>query len=296
MLSVRVENCATHQFTEHTFQRSPVRIGRNALNELSLQEGYVSLSHAVLRFDPERIQVIDLGSTNGTHVDGKRIESNVPVTLKDSSDLRIGDLRLHLQRASGSGASAAQQNRDRTQFRLMTQDVRAAAAPVPAAVPSPLPAAPPRPAGERIPAPPTQFVPPASSPPRTGSTPAPTPVPATAVVMPPPAPAAAQSRVAISSFPQSSDSGATLLDVDLLQLALGQDVAARPGAEEALAHDVASATYPLYVEYRKAWRKLHEALQAKAGHLPLAQRAGLAGVLERQMPTLYQEEQFRAFA
>ena len=319
MLSVRVENCATHQFTEHTFQRSPVRIGRNALNELSLQEGYVSLSHAVLRFDPERIQVIDLGSTNGTHVDGVRIESNVPVTLKDSSELRIGDLRLHLQRASASAASAAPlQNRDRTQFRLMTQDVRAAGAPVPAPVPPRPPAAPPRPAtaGERIPAPPTQFVPPASSipasslpmsapprtggttaspAPRTGGTPAPTPVPATAVVTPPPA--AAQSRVAISSFPHSGDSGgATLLDVDLLHVALEQDLAARPGAEEALAQDVASATYPLYVEYRKAWKKLHEALQAKAGHLPLAQRAGLAEVLERQMPTLYQEEQFRAFA
>jgi len=127
MLSVRVENCATHQFTEHTFQRSPVRIGRNALNELTLQEGYVSLSHAVLRFDPERIQVIDLGSTNGTHVDGVRIESNVPVTLKDSSQLRIGDLRLHLLQVSGVGPPLP--NRDRTQFRLMTQDVRAAAAP-----------------------------------------------------------------------------------------------------------------------------------------------------------------------
>jgi predicted component of type VI protein secretion system len=102
--------------------------------------------------------------------------------------------------------------------------------------------------------------------------------------------------VAVSSFPQSSDSGATLLDVDLLHVALEQDLAARPGAEEALAQELASATYPLYVEYRKAWRKLHEALQAKAGHLPLAQRAGLAEVLERQMPTLYQEEQFRAFA
>jgi len=289
MLSVRVENCATHQFTEHTFQRSPVRIGRNALNELTLQEGYVSLSHAVLRFDPERIQVIDLGSTNGTHVDGVRIESNVPVTLKDSSQLRIGDLRLHLLQVSGVGPPLP--NRDRTQFRLMTQDVRAAAAPTPPpAPPAPKPAI----AGGRIPAPPTQFVGAASAPARSGATPAPTPVPTTAVVTPPPAAAAA--RVPVSSFAQASDPGATLLDVDLLHGALEQDLAARPGTEETLARDVAAAAYPLYVEYRKAWRKLYDTLQGKAGQLPLAQRAGLAEVLERQMPTLYQEEQFRAFA
>jgi len=289
MLSVRVENCATHQFTEHTFQRSPVRIGRNALNELTLQEGYVSLSHAVLRFDPERIQVIDLGSTNGTHVDGVRIESNVPVTLKDSSQLRIGDLRLHLLQVSGVGPPLP--NRDRTQFRLMTQDVRAAAAPTPPpAPPAPKPAI----AGGRIPDPPTQFVGAASAPARSGTTPAPTPVPTTAVVTPPPAAAAA--RVPVSSFAQASDPGATLLDVDLLHGALEQDLAARPGTEETLAQDVAAAAYPLYVEYRKAWRKLYDTLQGKAGQLPLAQRAGLAEVLERQMPTLYQEEQFRAFA
>jgi type VI secretion system protein len=282
MLSVRVENCATHQFTEHTFQRSPVRIGRNALNELTLQEGYVSLSHAVLRFDPERIQVIDLGSTNGTHVDGARIESNVPVTLKASSELRIGDLRLHLKQVSSGGA--ALQNRDRTQFRLMTQDVRA----VPPAAPKPVIAA------GRIPAPPTQFVSPASAPSRPETTPAPTPVPPTAVATPPPA--AAPARVPVSSFAHSPDPGATLLDVDLLHGALEQDLAGRPGTEEALAQDVAAAAYPLYVEYRKAWRKLYDALQSKAGQLPLAQRAGLAEVLERQMPTLYQEEQFRAFA
>jgi predicted component of type VI protein secretion system len=289
MLSVRVENCATHQFTEHTFQRSPVRIGRNALNELTLQEGYVSLSHAVLRFDPERIQVIDLGSTNGTHVDGVRIESNVPVTLKDSSELRIGDLRLHLLRVSGVGPALP--NRDRTQFRLMTQDVRAAAAPTPPpAPPAPKPAI----AGGRIPAPPTQFVSSASAPARPGTTPAPTPVPPTVVATQPPASAAA--RVPVSSFAQASDPGATLLDVDLLHGALEQDLAARPGTEETLAQDVAAAAYPLYVEYRKAWRKLYDTLQGKAGQLPLAQRARLAEVLERQMPTLYQEEQFRAFA
>src|SRR5215468_7589541 len=118
MLSVRIENLATRESVEHTFQRSPVRVGRNALNELTLNEGYVSLSHAVLRFDAEKIQVIDLGSTNGTMVDGVRIESNVPVTVKETSDLRIGDLRFHLSRATLVATTGG--GRD-TQFRLATQ-------------------------------------------------------------------------------------------------------------------------------------------------------------------------------
>jgi predicted component of type VI protein secretion system len=290
MLSVRVENCATHQLTEHTFQRSPVRIGRNALNELTLLEGYVSLSHAVLRFDPEKIQIIDLGSTNGTHVDGVRIESNVPVTLKDSSELRIGDLRLHLRQVSGVSSNPALQNRDRTQFRMMTQDVRAAVTPFPA-VPAPATPAHPVVAGARVPAPPTQFVSSAGSLPLGAAPAPPTPMPAAPAVSPP-----TPARVAVSSFAQPTDSGATLLDVDLLHVALEQDLASRPAADEALARDVAAAAYPLYAEYRKAWRQLHEALQSKAGHLPVAQRAALAEVLERQMPSLQQEEQFRAFA
>src|SRR5215468_495809 len=113
MLSVRVENLATRESVEHTFQRSPVRVGRNALNELTLNEGYVSLSHAVLRFDPEKIQVIDLGSTNGTLVNGVRIESNVPVTVNEGSELRIGDLKFHLSRAAAGRTSAPE--REHTQ-------------------------------------------------------------------------------------------------------------------------------------------------------------------------------------
>lgn len=295
MLSVRIENLATHHSVEHTFQRSPVRVGRNALNELTLNEGYVSLSHAVLRFDAEKIQVIDLGSTNGTLVDGVRIESNVPFTVKETSDLRIGDLRFHLSRATsviptGSG-------RDKTQFRLATQDLRAVAPSPPAAPATPAP---------RVPAPPTVMVPSLASLPRTGTTPPPSPaeprtqarpgsIPPPAAV--PPAPAGGPS-VPVAAFPPRPDPNATLLDMDLLQMAVQQDVGAAtsPAADEELVGRVLTATYQLYVEYRKSWRKFQEALQKQAGTLNAGQRAALADALERQMPALYQEEQFRAFA
>ena len=295
MLSVRVENLATHESVEHTFQRSPVRMGRNALNELTLNEGYVSLSHAVLRFDPDKIQVIDLGSTNGTLVDGVRIESNVPFTVKESSDLRIGDLRFHLSRTAASGAAAPE--RDRTQFRLATQDFRGLQGTGPGAQPAP-----------RIPAPPTIMVPSLASLPRTGTTPAPSPVQAGSQVsdaaQAPSQPTSSEtdapppSHVAVAAFPARSDPSATLLDMDLLHVAVQQDVSDGPAlnVDEGLIHHVLGATYPLYVEYRKSWRKVHDALQKQAGPLDASGRAALAEALERQMPALYQEEQFRAFA
>ena len=94
-LTVLVEDLESGTTTEHVFKRSPVRVGRNALNELTLQAPFVSLSHAVLRYQADRTEIIDLGSTNGIQVDGKRIEPNVPVPVTPQSDVRIGSLRFH---------------------------------------------------------------------------------------------------------------------------------------------------------------------------------------------------------
>ena len=59
--------------TEHAafaFASSPVRIGRNQLNELVLNEPFVSQWHAVVRFDEHKVRYVDLGSTNGTTMNG----------------------------------------------------------------------------------------------------------------------------------------------------------------------------------------------------------------------------------
>src|SRR5262249_42686292 len=68
------------------------------------------------------------------------------------------------------------------------------------------------------------------------------------------------------------------------------------GPDEEVVRRALTATYQLYVDYRKSWRKLHEALRRQGGTLDQGGRAALAEALERQMPALYQEEQFRAFA
>jgi pSer/pThr/pTyr-binding forkhead associated (FHA) protein len=62
-------------------------IGRHKDNDLQLRDACVSRNHAEVRFDGERWWVRDLGSANGTYLDGLRIE-NVP--LPERGELELG--------------------------------------------------------------------------------------------------------------------------------------------------------------------------------------------------------------
>ncbi|HEX3695231.1 MAG TPA: FHA domain-containing protein [Polyangia bacterium] len=76
------------------FSQSPVRIGRNQLNDISLQDPFVSEWHGIIRFDQKSLAYFDLGSTNGTVLEGKRLTKNVAMELSDSSRLQLGLLEL----------------------------------------------------------------------------------------------------------------------------------------------------------------------------------------------------------
>ncbi|MCC7540822.1 MAG: FHA domain-containing protein [Deltaproteobacteria bacterium] len=98
-LLVRVDNLQAQTSTHYAFDRSPVRLGRNQLNDLALDAGFVSQWHALVRFDDYSTLYFDLGSTNGTLVNGQRIGKNVPVPVDGNTEVRIGSLRLYLWRA-----------------------------------------------------------------------------------------------------------------------------------------------------------------------------------------------------
>jgi type VI secretion system protein ImpI len=79
---MRVVNTQDGTVLERTFDRSPVRIGRSSLNELQIQVAFVSQYHAVIEFDATRLQVRDLGSTNGTALRASgRVPPNTPIDL-----------------------------------------------------------------------------------------------------------------------------------------------------------------------------------------------------------------------
>lgn len=98
-LLIHIENQTTNARTEAVFSTSPVRVGRNQLNDLVLNESFVSQWHAIVRFDASNTVYVDLGSTNGTMVNGHRVPKNVEVPINEQADLRIGPVRLHFVRA-----------------------------------------------------------------------------------------------------------------------------------------------------------------------------------------------------
>ncbi|MGB8909329.1 MAG: FhaA domain-containing protein [Candidatus Cybelea sp.] len=67
------------------------RIGRSDDGEIVLLDLSVSRAHAVVEVRAGEAIVRDLGSTNGTYLNGKRIETG---TLRDGDELRFGNTRM----------------------------------------------------------------------------------------------------------------------------------------------------------------------------------------------------------
>jgi phage tail-like protein len=69
---------------------SVLRIGRAPDNDLSLQDPGVSRYHVELHLTADSLTVTDLGSANGTLIDGVRLAAHQPTLLEPGSRLRIG--------------------------------------------------------------------------------------------------------------------------------------------------------------------------------------------------------------
>jgi hypothetical protein len=72
-----------------------IMIGRGADCQLILDDDYVSTRHARVVATANGIYVEDLGSTNGSYVNGQRITAPTTITLADS--VRIGKTMLRLE-------------------------------------------------------------------------------------------------------------------------------------------------------------------------------------------------------
>jgi hypothetical protein len=67
--------------------------------DLSPYEGYaegVSRLHAAIRVTDRGVMVVDLGSSNGTRINGQKIVPNVNYPLKDGDMLALGRIKLQI--------------------------------------------------------------------------------------------------------------------------------------------------------------------------------------------------------
>jgi pSer/pThr/pTyr-binding forkhead associated (FHA) protein len=74
---------------EYDLSEQAVIIGREAINDIMLQELEISRRHASITFADGRYTIEDLNSTNGTFVNGRRIST--PVVLHDGDVIDLGD-------------------------------------------------------------------------------------------------------------------------------------------------------------------------------------------------------------
>jgi type VI secretion system protein ImpI len=95
-LVARVIDTQANQQFEATFERFPVRIGRNQLNDLQIDRPYVSQFHAAIDLRDRQIFVRDLGSTNGTVYQGRRLVRDQPIDVTAVPEINIGPIVMRI--------------------------------------------------------------------------------------------------------------------------------------------------------------------------------------------------------
>jgi len=118
-----------------------VNIGRADYNDLILTDESVSSQHAKLTRREGIWILTDLGSTNGTLVDGERVEEDVP--LAPGCFVRFGDIQLVFEPTDDdAGVNAPKATRAMQAVKLPMPPSAPAAPPPPPAAPAVPPPAP----------------------------------------------------------------------------------------------------------------------------------------------------------
>lgn len=86
------------------FDKNEVTIGRVQGNDIILPKGNVSKRHSRIVLKDNRFIVVDLKSTNGTYVNGRKITS--PLVVKPGDKIYIGDFILTVDENAGAGVGS----------------------------------------------------------------------------------------------------------------------------------------------------------------------------------------------
>src|SRR5258707_3556554 len=101
-------------------------VGRSSELDMVLVEDMVSRKHAKITTTGDQILIQDLGSTNGTFVNGEKIKK---VRLKEGDRILIGTSIIKLVMVDGTGGSLAPSSEAEARERLESKAPRKQAAP-----------------------------------------------------------------------------------------------------------------------------------------------------------------------
>jgi pilus assembly protein CpaF len=84
------------------FDKNEITVGRVQGNDIILPKGNVSKRHSRIVLKDDRFIVVDLKSTNGTYVNGRKITS--PLVIRPSDKVYIGDFIISIDEEGGASA------------------------------------------------------------------------------------------------------------------------------------------------------------------------------------------------
>ena len=134
--------------TEYSLEKSDLFLGRDISNEIVINDPEVSRRHARLTLEGTTYRLEDLGSTNGTFIQGQRLAA--PVLLRPGEIITIGEkvvLRFEVSAADVNATVAVQRGASQNvqqPYAPVSQPapVSAPVVPPPAQVYTPIPPAP----------------------------------------------------------------------------------------------------------------------------------------------------------
>lgn len=71
-----------------------VTIGRNDNNDIVIKDPFISGTHTHIVVEGESICIRDMGSKNGTFVNGSRLNEREKASLKDGDNIKIGHVKF----------------------------------------------------------------------------------------------------------------------------------------------------------------------------------------------------------
>jgi pSer/pThr/pTyr-binding forkhead associated (FHA) protein len=135
LATLQVVSSGVMRGTTYEIRTPLAHIGRGAHNDIVLADESVSDTHAKLQRREDGWVVVDMGSTNGTYLGGRRIQGEQ--SLVGVPDVRFGGVKLIFRPAEGDGPAEASQTRAIAALKLDPKE-RSRMAPPPAASPTPL--------------------------------------------------------------------------------------------------------------------------------------------------------------